>query len=572
MGCRDIACKFVLTQLSIPYYQMKTFAHSSFKIDLAKLIIFLSVFFCNVSANGQSDSINVFLSTPYHTVVNHLKYLQKDDFRPNLAARSFQFGQQTDSLTQNLTAIKLLRIFNGLGKYIDPDVLPRDPEYFDSLVNRHRYTPVKELPKVYLIRVKGKWLYSKETVESIDQLFSDTYPFGTSALLEFADYLSRGSSGKVYLGLQIWQYIGLLVFLIICITAHKILVFTFNKIIYRILMRLGYQKVATKFIAPVSRPISYTLVILWLILFYPALQLPIKIGQYVLLFFNALLPFFLVLIAYRLIDVIMYYLEEFAKQTDNTLDDQLVPIVRKSLKIMVVIIGTIFILQNLNFDITGLLAGISIGGLAFALAAQDTIKNLFGSLMIFVDRPFQIGDWVVATGVDGMVEEVGFRSTRIRTFHNSLLSIPNGQIANMTVDNMGLRVFRRFSTSISITYDTPSVKIEAFTEGLKRIVSNHPKTRKDFYEIHLNSFGDFSLNILFYIFFQVPTWSEELACRHEIMLEIIKLAEALEVRFAFPTSTVHIEDFPGKEGLTPIHSLTKNDLLQKLEQYPFKRE
>lgn len=535
-------------------------------------IILFFIASLNSKAQSQSDSLAVELYSPYHTIVNHLKYLQKDNFHPELSQQSLSFPKGISEADQKLLTTKLKQIFDGKGKYIDPHDLPRTPNYRDSLSNREKFTPVKELPTIYLVKEGSKWKYSRETIENIDRLFSETYPLGTSALLELTNYLSQGYGGKVYMGLQMWQYIAILIFILASFTGHKVLVFTFNRIIFRILTRLGYEKVATRIVAPVSRPISYTVVFLFLILFYPALQLPVKTGQYVLIFLNALLPVFVVLIVYRLIDVIMFYLESFAKKTDNTLDDQLVPIIRKSLKIMVVLLGTIFVLQNLNFDITGLLAGISIGGLAFALAAQDTIKNLFGSLMIFVDRPFQIGDWIVANDVNGTVEEVGFRSTRIRTFHNSVVTIPNGNIANMTVDNMGLRVYRRYSTNIAITYDTPADKIEAFTEGLKKIVENHPQTRKDYYEIHLNNMADFSLNILFYIFFEVPTWSEELKCRHEIILEIIKLAEHLEVRFAFPTSTVHIEDLPGQDSLTPIHALNQQELQQKIAAYTYKKE
>jgi len=535
-------------------------------------VVFLLICCLSASAQNANDSLEVELYSPYHSIVNHLKYLQKDNYYPILSAESLTFPEGTNLAGKMLLANKLKQIFDGKGKYINPDLLPKDPNFTDSLSKKNKFVPVKDFPTIYLVKAGNAWHYSKETVDNVDRLFNETYPLGTSALLEMAHYLSQGASGKVYMGLQLWQYIALSMFIIICFTGHKILVFTFNKIIFRVLTKLGYEKVATRVVAPVSRPISYTIVIFFLILFYPALQLPVKVGQYIMIAMNALMPFFLVLIAYRLIDVIMFYLDAFAKKTENTLDDQLVPIVRKSLKIMVVILGTIFILQNLNFDITGLLAGISIGGLAFALAAQDTIKNLFGSLMIFVDRPFQIGDWVVASGVDGTVEEVGFRSTRIRTFHNSLLSIPNGQIANMAVDNMGLRVFRRYSTNIAITYDTPAEKIEAFTEGLRQIVAHHPKTRKDFYEINLNSFGDFSLNILFYIFFEVPTWSDELKCRHEIILEVIKLTEHLEIRFAFPTSTLHIEGFPGKESLTPINALNQKELQEKIATYNYKKE
>ena len=249
------------------------------------------------------------------------------------------------------------------------------------------------------------------------------------------------------------------------------------------------------------------------------------------------------------------------------MDDQLIPIVRRSMKVFVVIVGVLFILHNLNVNITALLAGLSIGGLALALAAQETLKNFFGSVMIFLDRPFRIGDWISSDGVDGTVEEVGFRSTRIRTFRNSVTSVPNGRLADQTIDNHGLRIYRRFNTHIAVTYDTPANVISTFVDGLKKIVVEHPDTRKDYYEIHLNEMGSSSLNILFYIFFEVPSWSDELNCRHQILLEILKLAEALGVRFAFPTQTLHMETFPGQSSLTPESFQDMEILKEKLNAY-----
>ena len=235
-----------------------------------------------------------------------------------------------------------------------------------------------------------------------------------------------------------------------------------------------------------------------------------------------------------------------AELTETSLDDQLVPLFRKTAKVFVIGFGLVYLLNNLNFNLTALIAGVSIGGLAFALAAQDTIKNMFGSLMIFIDRPFQIGDLVSLEGTLGTIEEVGFRSTRVRTPANSLVSVPNGKVVDMVIDNLGMRVYRRFQTNISLTYDTPVDLIETYVEGLRQIVLSHPKTNKDNFEIHLNDMAASSLNVLMNIFFIEEGWSSELKARHEIITEAIRLAELLKVRFAFPTQTLHMETFPDK--------------------------
>jgi len=249
---------------------------------------------------------------------------------------------------------------------------------------------------------------------------------------------------------------------------------------------------------------------------------------------------------YRLTDVLTDYIKSVVAKTESTLDDQLVPLIRKTLRIFVVVFGVLIVFQNLGFNVMSILAGLGLGGLAFALAAKDACANLFGSIMIFLDRPFKVGDWIVTNDVEGTVEEVGFRSTRIRTFYNSLVSVPNGTLATTNIDNMGHRKYRRIKAVLGLTYDTPAEKMEAFVEGIKDIIKNHPNTRKDYYHVVFTSYGDFSLNVLLYCFLLVPDWATELVERQNIYLDILRLAKKVGVEFAFPTQTLHVDSFPEK--------------------------
>jgi len=254
--------------------------------------------------------------------------------------------------------------------------------------------------------------------------------------------------------------------------------------------------------------------------------------------------------AYRLVDILAALLEDRARKTHNKFDDLLVPLVRKSLKVFIAAFGLVFIAETLEMDISSLLAGLGLGGLAVALAAQDTVKNLFGSLMVLIDRPFSVGDWVVIGDYEGVVEEVGFRSVRIRTFYNSLITLPNSNLISSAVDNYGARSYRRWSTKLGVTYDTPPATIDAFCEGIRELVRRHEITRKDAFEVHLNSFGDSGLEILLYVFFETGDWSKELAARHALALDILRLAERLGVDFAFPTRTVWLhEQAPPQRGV-----------------------
>ena len=169
----------------------------------------------------------------------------------------------------------------------------------------------------------------------------------------------------------------------------------------------------------------------------------------------------------RLTSYFQVFFVEKSKKTALKFDDLLAPLLGKVIKVLLIIVGLISVAEILNLPLASLLAGLGIGGIAIAMAAKDTIANIFGSLTVVADRPFSIGDWVKIKDVEGTVEHLGFRSTRVRTFYNSLVSVPNSILLTASVDNMGERRYRRFNTMLSITYDTPVEKIEAFCAGIR---------------------------------------------------------------------------------------------------------
>ena len=509
---------------------------------------------------GQ-DSLEYSLESPYNSVYTHLNFLQEDTYDAKISAKVFNQSNRSEEEAIEL-AHMLKQILDGTGNYIEIEDVPKNPNYVDSTTNRNRYILVDQFPNIYLEKNGLKWQYSERTTREIEIKHTEVYPFGTDKLLTL---LPKIGTRKV-LGLHLWQHIGILILVFLSFLIHKLFTLLFERLIIRFLHQSGYKDVAEKFVLPVARPISIFFVILLLVVLVPVLQLPAVTSRYIIIVLKAALPLFGTIVFYRVVNIVSYYLNRLALKTESTLDDQLVPLIRKTLKAFVVAVGSLFILDNLNVPIIPLLTGLSIGGLAFALAAQDTIKNFFGSLMIFIDKPFQIGDWITSGDVDGTVEEVGFRSTRIRSFRNSVFYIPNGQLADRTIDNHGLRRYRRFFTTLALTYDTPPELIEIFVEGLKKIVDSHPDTRKDSYHIYFNDMGESSLDIMFYIFFEVPQWGEELKARHEILVQVVKLADKLGVNFAFPTRTLHMENFPDKRSLSPTYK-SKEELRKDLDEF-----
>ena len=413
--------------------------------------------------------------------------------------------------------------------------------------------------------------YSRTTIQEIPALHKKIYPFGT----EFVTRFHAPVWQYKVLGIKLWKWLGIIITLFLAqllfLIVRSVSRFVISNFVKR---RIEITEEVKKFLFKLSRVIALLISIRFILFLLPMFQISPHLNSNIIKTLNVLSIFFIIIGLKFILKILFVYFERVTEKTESTLDDQLLPVLLKLSLIILWALGIVYILNYLGVNVTALLAGISIGGLALALAAQDTVKNFFGSIMIFLDKPFQIGDLVEFSGVIGTVEEVGVRSTRIRTTINSLTYVPNAHIADSVVNNLGLRVFRRYNTTLGVTYDTPAVTIEVFVENIRKIIEMHPGTFKENYEVHLNAFADSSLNILINVFFETQVWSEELQYRHQLMIAIIKMAEALGVRFAFPTQTLHIEELPnlGDNNTPPYPSKDTSEknrqlVLDEIEAY-----
>jgi len=395
----------------------------------------------------------------------------------------------------------------------------------------------------------GSWKFSAETVAGIGRLYDSlrNLPIVSgladererSFTLYLESKLPPALVENTFVVLKYWQWIGLLVIVFLGILLDFFVRMVAAVISRRMIARRKGQA-RRETIRKTVRPFGLAAAAFFWLWAIHLLGLPGTALMVVL----AAVRFFLMLAGvwagFRVADLVGEVLASQAAKTETKIDDLLVPLLRKTAKIFIFVFGLIYIADSLRIEIAPLLAGLGIGGLGFAFAARDTLENFFGSITVIVDRPFQVGDWVVVGDVEGTVEDLGFRSTRIRTFYNSLVTIPNGNLVRATVDNYGRRRYRRFKTHLSITYDTPPDKIEAFCEGIRELIRLHPYTRKDYFQVWLHQFGPSSLDILVYVFHEAPDWTTELRERQRLILDIIRLADHLGVEFAFPTETVHL--------------------------------
>lgn len=226
----------------------------------------------------------------------------------------------------------------------------------------------------------------------------------------------------------------------------------------------------------------------------------------------------------------------------SSIDSQLIRLVLRLITFIASLAILIVGADQIGLPAYSVLAGLGVGGLAVALAAQQTIANLIGSLIIMFEKPFAVGDFIKLKDAEGVVESVGFRSTHIRTLYNSLVTIPSSQIVSSTIDNMELREYRQIKIDLSLTYDTSIENIKTFIEGIKQIIDAHPNTRKDNAQVFFYRFGASSLDILLNFFIKVPDRASELHEQQQIFLAILHLAETMNVQFAYPTHTLHIAD------------------------------
>lgn len=239
----------------------------------------------------------------------------------------------------------------------------------------------------------------------------------------------------------------------------------------------------------------------------------------------------------RLVDaIIAEYIVPIAEKTESTLDDQIIPVVRKGLRSVIWILGIIVALNNAGYDVGALIAGLGIGGLALAMAAKDSVSNIFGGIMIFTDKPFKVGDRVKINGFDGSITEVGIRTSRMRTLEGRLVTIPNSQFTGNMVENVSEEPTRKVVLNLGLTYDMTAEQMKKGIELLKEIAKNNSDINGD-YLVSFNAFGDFSLGILF--IYYIKKNSDILDTQTAINLEILQQFGANGLEMAFPTQTIY---------------------------------
>lgn len=527
-------------------------------------LIFLC-YFLSFFANAQ-ETTKVDLSNPNATVYTHIYFLQSDSYHPKKSAKTIYGLEEKEAIEK---AIKIKKVLDGKGLYIDFSKIPIQKNYKDSVgyAKVHKYVLFPQrMPKIYVEKIDNNWYYSKETVASIDTLYKEVFPWYIEKIQDIIPVLGH----KKVLSIELWQFVAVIILLVLAFFVFLLI----KKIAFSILQRIQHYITKSSstnielktVLRKLAHPISLLVTLKFIDVIFPSLQFSLAINKWVFLSINIAETVFWIYVLLKLVKVIMQIYTEITEKTDSKLDDQLMPILNNLLTGVVVIFGFFKVLQLFGVDTTTILAGATIGGLAFALASQDTVKNFIGTVAIFLDKPFQIGDWISAGEVTGAVEEVGFRSTRVRAADSTVFQIPNSKLSEMVINNSGLRLFRRYNTNLGLRYDTPPELIEAFVNGVRRIIKEHPETKSDSYNVEFIGFGDSALLVMMNVYFKSLAWGAEQSSKHRLHMAILKLAAELGVEFAFPSTTVTIEQFAGKESLVPKYNTDQEKIDNTLDK------
>ena len=253
---------------------------------------------------------------------------------------------------------------------------------------------------------------------------------------------------------------------------------------------------------------------------------------------------FIVVLFWAMLNILTTLAQNIHKVTNKFGDKVSVEVanfVVKSIRLFIIILGFIAFLQEWGFNVSGFLASMGLIGMAFALAAKDTAANLFGSLVIFTDKPFKVGDWIKTPSVEGTIETIGIRSTRVRTFAQAVVTVPNATLANSAILNWSRMGKRRIKMDIGVTYDTKGETVENIIKDIKTMLENNENIHQETIYVYFSEFGASSLNIFCYYFTKSTVWGEFMRVREETYLEIMKIVEKNGSGFAFPTQTLHIE-------------------------------
>jgi MscS family membrane protein len=388
----------------------------------------------------------------------------------------------------------------------------------------------------------GEWLFTKETVRSIPVLIAriqdEKLKNGSVTLLheeslgaQIRDRMPGVLKQKTLL-LEGWQWLGLGILLLAAWVVGRILRFISDRTFGKYL-RKRYVTFTGEQIRRINAPVALLTGTLAFRLLLPALALQQSVLTSLRTALFILTAIAVIWFLYRITDIFGFHFRQRSITSDSQLNDLLVPYITTMIRLAIMIIGAIILAENLDFDVTGLIAGLGIGGIAIALASQETLSNFFGSLVLLIEQPFRAEDRVEIDKVRGIVKEIGLRSTKIFTYDDSLVTLPNSTIAKSAILNDGIKRQRRWVLKLSLPYQEYA-KIEKFCRGIREIIEHDANLDEKPFKLHLFDLTPPSIILRVEVYFKADNWAFELDARHAFIAQLLKLSDDLELKLEIP--------------------------------------
>ncbi|SME87857.1 mechanosensitive ion channel family protein [Desulfovibrio gilichinskyi] len=517
-------------------------------------------------ANMEGETFDINLMSPYKTMIRlRSGVMGRYGLTLDDAAQTLDLSEIEPALREDLgktLAVRLYRILHfesplnieQLSVQPNTETIPVflvDPGF--GVISMHLITDTMGIKS---------WKFTPKSLEVVRNTYDDyiksiidkgNHPFIGKNLtidVKFDDLIQSRFRylKKELLGIDIWKFISLFILIILTPIVSWVISWISNGIMNVLRRKSPNNSLAAFTNQRVSRPLTvisigylWTSGLLFMITSEDGAAFLLVIMNIIMIIAEVWLATTVILVGAQLV----------AGSSKSQTGGTVVLVIGQVLKIIVIIIGITKIAGIFGQDSTRVIAALGISGVAIALAGKNTVENIFGTMMIVTTRPFAIGHFIIIEKIEGEVEHVGLRSTTIRTFYNSLVTVPNSHFITSPVDNMSKRDYRLFKTSIGVAYDTPPEKMIAFTEGLREIVMNSSKIDSKRPHIRVNDFGSSSIDIIVYLHLHVSNREEELILREKFILDAINLAKRLEIEFAFPSRTVYMrnEEMPSHQPM-----------------------
>ena len=495
---------------------------------------------------GPADEFN--RGVPRSSLKGYLQAARDGDFERAAKYLDLRYLPTWMDERQGSRLARQLKIALDKALWFDLEVVSADPDGFTDdglppnrdLIGRVK-TPEKTVD-ILMQRVPRRdgvsiWKFSNQTVAEIPHLY-EHFGYGP-----FEETLSKMFPDAQFLGWQVWQWVLWLINLALSFLLALLITWIVNLLVGRKDTEMRRQ--IKRFVA---WPVRFSL---WLLLEQAGLSIiGMSLTIRTLFRIDPILPFVLTWTAIRLVDLLVFWWEERLRRSEREDAIVLLRPARTAIRVTLVIVAVLFWLDNIGLKVSTLLAGLGVGGLAFALAAQDTLKNLLGSIMILLDKPYKVGQRIVAKGHDGIVEEIGLRSTRLRLLTGHQTAIPNDEMAKIDIENIGLRPHIRRLANIGITYDTPPEKIEKAVDIILKILDNHEGMEPELPpRAYFSEYNPYSLNILVLYWYHPADYWGYMQFSQWVNLQIAREFQKEGIKFAFPTSTTYLS----QEDNQPLH-------------------